>query len=364
MEYARLLSPISVHLDQLLLDPNNPRFSELGAGFAEVGESRFADPEVQEAAYEKMRQDTFDVRELRDTIKTLGFLPMDRIVVRSWNGADGKFVVIEGNRRLTALRWLLDLHREGKETLSPEQLEQFTNLEALLLDASASINEASIVLPGLRHVSGIKEWGPYQKAKTVAALRRNGASPQEAAQSLGLSTKAANTAYRCFIALEAFKADDEYGEFVQPAMYSYFEEVFKKPAVKNWLGWEDSSEQFMNAERLQEFYGWVVPPTNSDDVHKLPTALSVRDLAKVIDDEGAMSTFRSHEGTLQSALAQFAVEHPADWLPRITSASSALKNLSTAKLKGMDDGAVNALKELKSAIEETLRDREVLMGQN
>jgi hypothetical protein len=162
MEYARLLSPISVQLDQLLLDPNNPRFSELGAGFAEVGETRFADPEVQEAAYEKMRQDTFDVRELRDTIKTLGFLPMDRIVVRSWNGDDAKFVVIEGNRRLTALRWLLELHREGKETLNSEQLEQFTTLEALLLDASASIDEASIVLPGLRHVSGLKVWGPYQ----------------------------------------------------------------------------------------------------------------------------------------------------------------------------------------------------------
>ena len=87
MEYARLLAPISVQLNQLLLDPNNPRFSELGAGFAEVAESRFADPEVQEAAYEKMRQDTFDARELRDTIKTLGFLPMDRIVVRAWHAA-------------------------------------------------------------------------------------------------------------------------------------------------------------------------------------------------------------------------------------------------------------------------------------
>jgi hypothetical protein len=175
MEYARLLSPIAVQLDQLLLDPNNPRFSELGAGFAQVVETRFAEPEVQEAAYEKMRQDTFDVRELRDTIKTLGFLPMDRIVVRAWSGGDGKYVAIEGNRRLTALRWLLELHREGKETLVADQLEQFTNLEALVLDASAPLEQASIVLPGLRHVSGIKEWGPYQKGKngcSTASQRR------------------------------------------------------------------------------------------------------------------------------------------------------------------------------------------------
>ena len=188
------LTPISVNVDQLLLDPNNPRFSELGEDLNQVPEGRFADQSVQAFAFDKMKSETFDVSELKDTIKTLGFLPMDRMVVRAWKGNvnahEEKFVVIEGNRRLSALRWLLSLHSIGKETFTADQLKNFEKLECLLLDDSAATS-ANLILPGLRHVSGIKEWGPYQKAKAVHALRKSGLSSQDSAQSLGLSTRAA-----------------------------------------------------------------------------------------------------------------------------------------------------------------------------
>ena len=242
---ANALSPISVKLDDLLLDPNNPRFSELGEGYNEVPEARYTDDKVQKNAFDKMRNAAFDVSELRDTIKTLGFLPMDRIVVRKVSSSGGdKYVVIEGNRRVTALKWLIQLHEIGKETFDDAQLSNLTSLECLELDHEIAPAAASLILPGLRHVSGIKEWGPYQKAKAIFALRQTGMSPQEAAQSLGLSTRAANNSYRCFLALEAMKNDEEFGEFVEPNMYSYFEEVFKKPTVKNWLEWSDEQESF------------------------------------------------------------------------------------------------------------------------
>ncbi len=169
------LSSLKVTLDDLLLDPNNPRFSELGEGFSDIPESRFADDKVQKNAFEKMRNAAFDVAELRDTIKTLGFLPMDRIVVRRVKAAEKtKYVVIEGNRRITAIKWLMQLHDIGKETFTEGELDNLTNLECLVLDDSIAPAAASLILPGLRHVSGIKEWGPYQKAKAIHALRQNG----------------------------------------------------------------------------------------------------------------------------------------------------------------------------------------------
>ena len=61
------------------------------------------------AHFQKMKASKFNVAELRHTIKELGFLPMDRLVVRAWNvgAADvRKYVVIEGNRRVAALKWL------------------------------------------------------------------------------------------------------------------------------------------------------------------------------------------------------------------------------------------------------------------
>jgi hypothetical protein len=142
-----------------------------------------------------MKTPRFDVVELRDTIKTMGFLPMDRIVVRPWRaGPQGneKFVVVEGNRRVTALKWLIQLGDEGKETFSKEQNKNFTELEVLLLDDLNADPSARLVIPGLRHVSGIKEWGAYQKARTVYILREGGKSQQDVAQSLGLSVIEAN----------------------------------------------------------------------------------------------------------------------------------------------------------------------------
>jgi len=363
---SNLLSPISVGLDALLLDPNNPRFSELGDEINSVPESRFADDKVQSSTFDKMRNPLFDVNELRDTIRTLGFLPMDRIVVRKWKvQADNpKYVVIEGNRRVTALKWLVNLHEVGKETFDGERMENLTELECLLLDDALAPEAATLILPGLRHVSGIKEWGAYQKAKAVFALRETGMSPQEAAQSLGLSTRAANQAYRCYLALENMKGDEEFGEFTEPRMYSYFEEVFKRPTVKNWLEWSDDKGKFVKEDRVSEFYSWMLPPREEDDgVHKLPEAKSVRELAEIIEDESALNVLRAPDGTLNRALARYELDHPEDWYPKITAATGALKTLTPQLLRGMDEVTLQSLVALKEQIEQALDDRSKLLAE-
>jgi hypothetical protein len=154
---SELMTPCNVHLNDLLLDPNNPRFAELGEPNDTVPENRFAEERVQRDTFERMKSGNFEVAELRDTIKTIGFLQMDRIVVRLWRGNPDsiKYVVIEGNRRTAALKWLIELHETGRETFSAEQINNFTNLEVLLLDDIQAPDSAKWILPGLRHVSGI-----------------------------------------------------------------------------------------------------------------------------------------------------------------------------------------------------------------
>lgn len=363
---SKFLSPIQLNLDQLLLDPNNPRFSELGEELNSIPETRFVEEKIQSSTKEKMKSSIFDVSELKDTIKTVGFLPMDRIVVRKWNGPtteqQDRYVVIEGNRRVTALKWLIDLHDNGKETFSEEQLANFTSLDALILDDKIAPETATLILPGLRHVSGVKEWGAYQKAKAVHALRKAGLSPQEAAQSLGLSTRAANTSYRCFLALEQMRSDDEFGEFAAPRMYSYFEEAFKRPDVKLWLDWSDDVAKFINNENLKEFYGWIVPSSDEDGSPKLPEAKSVRDLGIIVKDEQALSVFRSPDGSLSRALAKYEVDHPEEWFPKVLAASNAVQGLTPDMLRKMNEQSIAALQELAAKISQALKDREALVS--
>lgn len=360
------LSAIEVTLENLLLDPNNPRFSELGEELNTIPESRYNDEKVQSNTFEKMKDPMFDVSELRDTIKTIGFLPMDRIVVRQWQGQSKdnqqKYVVIEGNRRVTALKWLISLHEIGKETFSSEKLKNLIHFECLLLNNAIAPDAATLILPGLRHVSGVKEWGAYQKAKAVHALRKSGMSPQEAAQSLGLSTRAANSAYKCFLALEQMKDHEEFGEYAQPKMYSYFEEIFKRPNVRSWLGWNDENERFCNVDGITELYSWIVPHGEDGAGPKLPEAKSIRELSQIIDDPNALNILRTPEGSLTRAVARYEIDHPEDWYPKILAAASAIKSLTPDMLRSLDNDTLASLDDLKNRIIQTLKDRASLLN--
>ena len=113
--------------------------------------------------------------------------------------------------------------------------------------------------------------------------------------------------------------DDEFGEFAEPKMYSFFEEIFKRPGVRNWLNWSDEKERFCNQERLHEFYSWMLPHgDDGSEGQKLPEAKSVRDLFGSVEDESALNVLRSPEGTLARALARYQVDHPEDWYPKVS----------------------------------------------
>jgi hypothetical protein len=292
---------------------------------------------------------------------------MDRIVVRKWRAGppdNGKHVVVEGNRRIAALKWLLDLHESGRETFGEDQLRNFRVLQVLLLDDQLAPESAKWILPGLRHVSGIKEWGPYQKARAVFALRESGMTPQEAAQSLGLSTRGANQLWRSYLALEQMRADEEYGEHAEPSLYSYFEEVFKRANIRDWLRWNDSERRFTDAQRVHEFYSWAIgEPSEGGELGepKLPEAKSVRDLGTIIDDPGAMAVFRSPGGSLARALARFEAEHPQEWATAVANADAVLTALSPDVLRGLTEQDIELLQRLRQRVGRVLDDRRRLL---
>lgn len=101
--------PIEMIADQvapsnLYLDPNNPRFTDL---LNPVPMARAREHGVQERAKSRILESKHDVAPLKESIQTLGFLPADRLVVLRLPADDG-YVVIEGNRRLAAVKSLLD----------------------------------------------------------------------------------------------------------------------------------------------------------------------------------------------------------------------------------------------------------------
>lgn len=158
------------------------------------------------------------------------------------------------------------------------------------------------------------------------------------------------------------KADEEFGEFAEPKMYSYFEEIFKRTNLRNWLGWNDDKEKFEAIEKVSEFYSWMVPQGEDGASPKLPESKSVRELSQILSDESALNILRSPEGTLSRALARYEIDHPEDWYPKVLAATAAVRSLTPDMLRGMDDTTLQSLGELKTRIEQALHDRISLVG--
>ena len=164
MKYRPTLSPISAELDKLLLDPNNPRFLEEHG--ERIEDSRFADSGVQTMAAERMKNSSFKIDELKNSIIQNGWQPVDRIFVRKIDTLPGLYVVLEGNRRLTALREL----KNGVPKIADGLLRTFDPLNVLEVVGTQSLDESRAqitYLLGVRHHGSLKKWSPFAQAHNI-----------------------------------------------------------------------------------------------------------------------------------------------------------------------------------------------------
>lgn len=139
--------------DHLELDIENPRF-----GIRKVGS--------EEEAIEVLFKQS-DLRELWYSIAENGFLQFETLVALRPKNAGEKYVVIEGNRRLAAVKTLLnpDILKRFSNTMPPEITEKVRQtLGALPVNVINERDEADEFI-GFRHVNGAKTWGPLAKAK-------------------------------------------------------------------------------------------------------------------------------------------------------------------------------------------------------
>ncbi|ATD09867.1 ParB N-terminal domain-containing protein [Pseudoalteromonas piscicida] len=226
---------ISVRLEQLVLDPNNYRL------FGEKNTKLILDEKAEEFQPQTFKRlETQRLGELKDSIRSHGFLEMERIVVRvldtvenqelELTNADKKFLVVEGNRRTAALKSL-------KNEASPELAEKLKNINVILIEGTKQdIKVYSATLMGIRHVSGAKKWDGFQSAKLIHDLHMEGKKFTEIGSILGITNREAGRRYRGFKAFEQMK-ESTFKDKVEPRHYGLLLE-FLSPSKKGreWLG--------------------------------------------------------------------------------------------------------------------------------
>lgn len=346
----------SVQLDQLLLDPNNFRF-EGEKKRTTVLSKRFAEAPIQNAA--QLRLETDGIEELKQSILTNGFLPVERIVVAPWADSDPndpKYLVLEGNRRTAALRRIRADHATGADV--PDKLiESLDDIPVIVLEDEDRSSYLSIM--GIRHVGGVKEWGGYQSAKLVADMKdEHKMGSRDVASTVGLSVQEVNRRYKAFKAIEQMRRDEEFGEYVNAELYPLFHEALATPALRNWLAWNDTTLSFENDETKTKFYSLLSPyvdKTAETRPPKITTYLQVRELKNILDNDDALASLNDFDQDFSGAVGILkAIDAQRDWPSKVKSAANALNHMGIVESKSLSAREQQALKELKAVIDTIL----------
>jgi hypothetical protein len=243
------LQPENVNMENIIVDPNNPRFFDLDDWGTPVPQEMFASEIIQDEALRKLRgRQLGRVEDLKNSIRVNGYIPAEQIIVKPYVFAEGKYVVVEGNRRVAAIKMILT-----EEPLTTEEGQLQEALGSLLVLVYTPTGDSNvdkrneITLQGIRHVAGPKEWGAYQKANLVVQLHDElGQSFDNIDKSVGLGPRVTARYYRAYKALQQMQQDEEFGRLAGPHRFTLFEEAIRRPSIRTWLGWNDNSNRFTN----------------------------------------------------------------------------------------------------------------------
>ncbi len=332
----------------MLLDPNNPRYQGDYSDYIYVPYSQIGYEKVQERAFHTILASRFGVKELAESMSKIGYLPIDRFVVTKYDG--DKYLVIEGNRRLAAIKLILN----GVVPANDEVLNSVKKIPVLILnEPEVNLVSDQWLIQGIRHIGGVKEWGPYQKAKALDVLNKEkGMSYDEAAAALGLKKPEVRRAIRALRGYESLLEHPIYGKKSKPDDFSFFDEMIGKPRLRKYFGWDNLKMQFIDKKK-QDFFFSCIMGDHAQATRKIPTALSLRDLDKIFKkNPEAMTIFLETDYTI-SAL-EYSISDNNIYIDN-NKAILELKKIIEKIGKGLlTSNDVAELKQIRAALEDIL----------
>lgn len=298
-----------VRFDQLTFDKTNPRLMT-GDDWA------VSDDIALVSAYREIAA----LDELVLSISTNGYLNLEPLII--WGPDQGPFSVLEGNRRLAAMKVISDpeLARACKISVPSPVLEAtLKSFEKVLVIRVADPKDAEAFI-GFKHINGPQRWDAYAKARFVAAWYRDGKDKGLTIDQIARQTGDTNDTVRSYIGsilvldqaekAGAFEIKDRFnkGRFAFSHLYT----ALDRPEYRNHfgleLGWNNApsntpvpKEKIETlGEALKYVYGSkrdkIKPLVQSQNPH-------LAQLGKCLSNETALLRLRSGS-TLSMAFAE------------------------------------------------------------
>jgi len=224
---------------ELVFDTQNPRIAEFNLG---TGSS--------EQEIIKILWNVMGVEEIVLSIKASGFFEHEPLIAIKENG---KLVVIEGNRRLAAIKCILD-----------PDLADYIGTNKNVLYVSEEVKESLKTVPvifvnerkeawkfiGFKHINGPAKWGSYAKAQYISLIKNEyHISLEQIASQIGDTHK---TVQKLYQGLQVIEQAERIGKFDRsdinaPRLYfSHLYTGLSYEGIKEFIGIKDVSEEVEN----------------------------------------------------------------------------------------------------------------------
>lgn len=276
-----------INSTQLGFDPKNPRFYRLKG----------------EASDDKVISEMLDdegVQDLMSSIGQQGYFPGEPLLVVSSD--DGHFIVVEGNRRLAAVKLLNgQLKPPNRKSRSVAMIINDAKYKPIDLPCIVYENRELVLrYLGYRHITGIKEWDALSKARYLADLKDTFYAnlPEDEqlrtiAREIGSRSDVVGkllTGLALFDAAEDgkfFRKNNLSSEVVD---FSYITTAIGYKNITAWLGLKDGvygSAEHVKPENLDNLFYWMyAPQANGRTV--VGETRKLKELAAVVHSEDGL----------------------------------------------------------------------------
>jgi len=271
---------------QLALDPENPRLPE---DVAEGDQDRLIEFVVN----------TYDSITIARSIALHGYFPSEPLIVVS---SGDEYTVVEGNRRLAALKLLhYPELRERLELTDKDEWEELSEsvgspeeIPVIVVPDRRSV--AAII--GYRHISGIEPWDSWAKARFIASLVEvQGLGFDQVATEVGEPTNSIRAHYRDYRIIKRARTDFDINTDRAEASFGVFTRAMYSPALRQHIAApapsdveaEASMVPDGRAHELAELLSWLFGDDNtlqviseSRDITKLGRAVGSADGLEIL----------------------------------------------------------------------------------
>lgn len=288
---------LKLPIEKLVLDPHNPR---LPKSMGDKTEEQIINFFLSDAS----------LVELMLAIATNGFFEGEQLLVVE---EGGKYRVVEGNRRLSAVKLLhspnIAKHYKSKVDIVVREAKFFpTELPCL------KFNDEDEILKylGYRHITGIKSWKLLEKARYLTQLRndyfsdlKNSEAAREIAKMIGSRRDYVERILVGYEIYDVIERNNFYGiEGVDDTRFhfNYIADSLSRSHIETFLGIDfekDNPSKGLETSNLKEWTHWLFDKSLPNKI--IGDSEHLNKLNKVLGNPQALNAFRDG-ATLTKAL--------------------------------------------------------------